>query len=181
MVSPFIMAIHNPLLLQKQLPPIPRSDKAGPRKLPRRAMTEPSTNVPKPDPSSSKGAFTAATGFAVRIPDGSYSTHNTQKPLPAMPTGTADGESDDAACRAKLDDPSTKDFQGDLKVNNLPPNKNTLVTAGELPVLDKDGKKLPFKSLYPTNLRQRVLIIFIRHFFCGVCPPSPFRLTASSR
>jgi hypothetical protein len=46
------------------------------------------------------------------------------------------------------------------------PEVQTLAEAGELEILDEQGNKLPFKSLYVD--RDRSLIVFIRHFFCGV-------------
>lgn len=63
------------------------------------------------------------------------------------------------------------DFKGDIKVNNSPPTKGDLDKVANLTVLDKNGKKYTFKSLYADNEHgpRRVLIIFIRHFFCGVC------------
>lgn len=49
----------------------------------------------------------------------------------------------------------------------------TLREAGELKLKDEKGKELPFKSLYEGQ-SGRQLIIFIRHFFCGVrCKPAP--------
>ena len=69
-------------------------------------------------------------------------------------------------------DPSA-DFKGDVKVNNNPPTKGDLEKVADLPVLDQNRKKYTFKSLYADNENgpRRVLIIFIRHFFCGVRPP----------
>lgn len=66
------------------------------------------------------------------------------------------------------------DFKGNIKVNNNPPTKGDLEKAADLPVLDKDRKSYNFKSLYADNDKgpRRVLIIFIRHFFCGVCAPT---------
>lgn len=46
------------------------------------------------------------------------------------------------------------------------PDQTTLDAAGELPVLDESGKEIPFRDLYNTEGRQ--VIVFIRHFFCGV-------------
>lgn len=43
----------------------------------------------------------------------------------------------------------------------------TLQEAGELKLKDENGKELPFKSLYEGQ-PGRQLIVFIRHFFCGV-------------
>ena len=58
----------------------------------------------------------------------------------------------------------------DLKVNNKIPSKSDLEKCAELPILDVNKKSLPFKSLYTSeNGGRRVLVIFIRHFFCGVC------------
>jgi len=61
---------------------------------------------------------------------------------------------------------SPTDFTGELNTNNEIPTQDT--------VLDKDGKTVPFRNIYSgPNVTRRVLVIFIRHFFCGVCPPSP--------
>ena len=67
------------------------------------------------------------------------------------------------------------DFAGDIKVNNNPPTKATLEKIADLPVLDANKKSRTFKSLYADNEDgpRRVLICFIRHFFCGVRPHLP--------
>ena len=67
------------------------------------------------------------------------------------------------------------DFVGDIKVNNNPPTKATLEKVADLPVLDANKKSRTFKSLYADNEDgpRRVLICFIRHFFCGVRSPPP--------
>ena len=66
---------------------------------------------------------------------------------------------------------TSKDFRGDVKVNNKPPTKEQLEKVADLPVLDVNRKSHTFKSLYADNENgpRRVLMIFIRHFFCGVC------------
>lgn len=53
------------------------------------------------------------------------------------------------------------------------PGETDLAKAGEVMIKDGDGNQIPLKSLWtnkPENERQ--LIIFIRHFFCGVSPIS---------
>ena len=90
---------------------------------------------------------------------------NTSTPKPAaMAVDTA----------AKPIDPQG-DFEGDIKVDNKPPSKADLEKVADSPVLDVDKKSHTFKSLYADNEQgaRRVLIIFIRHFFCGVRLP-PF-------
>lgn len=64
----------------------------------------------------------------------------------------------------------TGDFKGDIKVDNVPPKKATLDKTANLPVLDQNKKSHSFKSLYADNENgpRRVLVVFIRHFFCGV-------------
>ncbi|KAL8650117.1 MAG: hypothetical protein Q9210_004011 [Variospora velana] len=66
---------------------------------------------------------------------------------------------------------STGEFKGDIHVNDNPPTKNDLDKVAELPVLDVNGKPHAFRSLYTSDSNEpsRVLIIFIRHFFCGNC------------
>lgn len=71
------------------------------------------------------------------------------------------------------DDTNPLDFQGDVQTNNKLPSPETLQELEKYTVLDESGKSHPFKSLYTgPNVARRVLIIFIRHFFCGVsaCP-----------
>ena len=48
------------------------------------------------------------------------------------------------------------------------PNAKTLEEAGELKIKDEYGKEIQFKNLYANKQGQQNLIIFIRHFFCGV-------------
>lgn len=70
---------------------------------------------------------------------------------------------------SKANDPSG-DFEGDIKVNNNPPTKADLEKVADLPVLDVNKKSHTFKSLWADdeNGPRRVLVVFIRHFFCGV-------------
>lgn len=46
------------------------------------------------------------------------------------------------------------------------PDETVLQEAGDLKVLDESGKETPFRDLFNTEGRQ--VIVFIRHFFCGV-------------
>ena len=49
------------------------------------------------------------------------------------------------------------------------PSVETLKEAGDLKIKDEYGKEIQFSSLYQGKSGQQ-LIVFIRHFFCGVCP-----------
>jgi hypothetical protein len=42
--------------------------------------------------------------------------------------------------------------------------------AGNIPIFDAEGNSRPFKSLYTGNqaIGEQQMIIFVRHFFCGV-------------
>lgn len=61
------------------------------------------------------------------------------------------------------------DFHGSVDSNNQMPSAETLRKIENYVVLDRDGKSHPFKSLYTgKHVARRVLIIFVRHFFCGV-------------
>lgn len=48
---------------------------------------------------------------------------------------------------------------------------SVLDAVADCTVTKSDGTKVPFKSLYwaQPNRKRKTLIIFIRHFFCGVC------------
>lgn len=62
-----------------------------------------------------------------------------------------------------------EDFEGELATNNELPSPETLRKIENYIVLDRHGKTHTFKSLYSgSNVARRVLVIFVRHFFCGV-------------
>ncbi|RDW81989.1 hypothetical protein BP6252_03101 [Coleophoma cylindrospora] len=64
----------------------------------------------------------------------------------------------------------TAEFTGNVNTNDEIPSQAVLKKIEDYSVLDKDGRTIPFKSLYTgPNSARRVLIIFIRHFFCGQC------------
>lgn len=66
----------------------------------------------------------------------------------------------------------TGELKGDIEVSNKLPSRSDLEKIADWPVLDGSGQKIAFKDLYSSaNGSRRVLIIFIRHFFCGVCAP----------
>lgn len=77
----------------------------------------------------------------------------------------------------EIDKTRPQDFDGELQTNNELPSAEVQKMIEDYIVLDKDGKSRTFKSLYMgPNVARRVLVIFIRHFFCGVSyqmPPSP--------
>jgi hypothetical protein len=97
-------------------------------------------------------------------------------PAPAVTTAAPNGVA--VAPSAELessipskDDTNPLDFQGDVQTNNNLPSAETLRKLEKYTVLDESGKSHTFKSLYTgANVPRRVLIIFIRHFFCGVSP-----------
>ena len=68
-----------------------------------------------------------------------------------------------------IDDSKPADFEGELATNNELPSSDLIKQIENYIVLDKDGKSHTFKSLYSgANVPRRVLVIFVRHFFCGV-------------
>lgn len=74
------------------------------------------------------------------------------------------------AASATTDSSAPKDIcNGDIKVSRDPPTNKELERCAELPVLDVYNKPHTFKSLYSgERAARRVLVLFIRHFFCGV-------------
>jgi hypothetical protein len=104
------------------------------------------------------------------------------KPLPPMPPpdeSTTPASDPAVAATAtgpgSKSDPKTAEFQGDVQVSNELPTKEMIEKAADILVFDTEGKEVLFKSLYlPQNNgeERRTLIIFVRHFFCGVSPIS---------
>ncbi len=83
----------------------------------------------------------------------------TKKPSEAPAESTTDQE----------DTVNPIDFQGTVDSNNDIPTPETLRKIENYVLLDRDGKSHTFKSLYSgKHVARRVLIIFVRHFYCGV-------------
>lgn len=73
-----------------------------------------------------------------------------------------------------------EEFDGELNTTDEIPSQEVLKRVENLSVLDEDGKAIPFKDLYNgPNVARRVLVIFIRHFFCGNCQEFIRALTSS--
>lgn len=74
----------------------------------------------------------------------------------------------------KDDETIPPDFQGEVQTNNDLPTQATLKKLENHTVLDASRKSHTFKSLYSgPNVARRVLLIFVRHFFCGVSHACP--------
>lgn len=62
------------------------------------------------------------------------------------------------------------DFAGNVDSNNDLPLPDTIRKIDNYIVLDRDGKSHTFRSLYTgRHVARRVLVIFVRHFYCGNC------------
>ncbi|EYB32892.1 hypothetical protein FG05_03781 [Fusarium graminearum] len=60
-------------------------------------------------------------------------------------------------------------------VNDNPPTAEALKAADAIELYDGEGKKHTFKSIYNRpDLPRRVLVVFVRHFFC--CNATPEKL-----
>lgn len=73
---------------------------------------------------------------------------------------------------ATLPEGPTGEFKGDIKVDDKLPTRKELDRAGDIEVFDKDKKAYKFSDLYSNtdgDKKHTYIIIFIRHFFCGVC------------
>ncbi|KAI1112366.1 hypothetical protein F5Y14DRAFT_453187 [Nemania sp. NC0429] len=67
-----------------------------------------------------------------------------------------------------------QDFVGNVETDDEIPTPEVLRALENHTVLDSAGRTHPFKSLYSgTNVARRILVIFVRHFFCGVSRPVP--------
>ncbi|KAI1749833.1 AhpC/TSA antioxidant enzyme-domain-containing protein [Xylaria castorea] len=72
------------------------------------------------------------------------------------------------------------DFKGEVETNNEIPPQAVLRAVENHTVIDGAGKFHTFKSLYSgPNVARRILVIFVRHFFCGNCQEYLRTLSAS--
>jgi len=72
------------------------------------------------------------------------------------------------------------DFEGDVDTNNALPTQAVLRKVQDVMLFNEEGVAVPFRSLYTgPNVARRVLVIFVRHFFCGNCQEYLRTLSAS--
>jgi hypothetical protein len=72
------------------------------------------------------------------------------------------------------------DFGGSVQTTNALPSAQTLKKIEDYVVLDRTGRTRPFRSLYSgPHVARRVLVVFVRHFFCGNCQEYVRRLSES--
>ncbi|KNG81376.1 hypothetical protein ANOM_010163 [Aspergillus nomiae NRRL 13137] len=73
-----------------------------------------------------------------------------------------------------------QDFQGEVQTSDQPPSVEALRKIQNYSVLDRHGESHSFNSLHSApGVAQRVLLIFVRHFFCGSCQEFLRTLSAS--
>ncbi|TDZ25827.1 Thioredoxin-like protein AAED1 [Colletotrichum orbiculare MAFF 240422] len=121
--------------------------------------------VPSLTPDSSKGGQ-SQTDLHIDLPPNTATTASTKSPR----TSTTQCACDTGNPSLKVDNTKPADFDGEVATNNDLPTPQVLKKIENYVVLDQHGKSHTFKSLYTgRNVARRVLIIFVRHFFCGNC------------
>ncbi|MBE3042640.1 hypothetical protein IMZ48_08700 [Candidatus Bathyarchaeota archaeon] len=95
--------------------------------------------------------------------------------LPPLQTNTGHRRKPTPQLHPDADGLRTGDFEGEVATDNELPSVEAVRALQDHLVMDKEGKTRTFRSLYNgKNSARRVLVIFIRHFFCGVRVPPPF-------
>lgn len=76
------------------------------------------------------------------------------------------------AANAPMGDGIASPDGGNIEISSLLPNERAIDEASKVPVLDSDGKEHLFGKIcrWPEEegKTRRVMVVFIRHFFCGV-------------
>ena len=80
---------------------------------------------------------------------------------------TAEAQHDNASGTADANVSGGTTAAAQPRDNYTPPSAEVLQQAGDLKIKDESGNEVAFKSLYEGQ-SGRQLIVFIRHFFCGV-------------
>lgn len=84
-------------------------------------------------------------------------------------TGAAPGRIQETRPEIADEQVNPPDFDGHVETDDEIPSPQVLRALENHIVLDSAGKTHPFKSLYSgPNVARRILVIFVRHFFCGV-------------
>lgn len=132
------------------------------------------TEVPATEPAEAPKASEATNLETTTKPGPAASTTTAATSTSPTRSTTADSTGSPRVDIPSKDGTNPLDFQGDVQTNNNLPSQETLRKLEKYTVLDESGKSHTFKSLYTgPNVARRVLIIFIRHFFCGVSALEP--------
>ncbi|KAK4042670.1 thioredoxin-like protein AAED1 [Parachaetomium inaequale] len=129
--------------------------------------------TPEPEPPATVGA-----GQSTTPPPATTTTTAaaSSAPAPAPPTAAKL----EAAAVTADDGVNPLDFEGSVDINHDLPTAETIRKIDNYTVLDRDGKSHTFRSLYTgRHTARRVLIIFVRHFYCGNCQQYLRTLTES--
>ncbi|KAI3391957.1 hypothetical protein diail_6395 [Diaporthe ilicicola] len=174
-----------------QEPPAPSSQQHVEEK--NRAADENSTQTPAPTTEATTGpsdkaleAGVAAGEEKKTAPESSSTTKPREAEIAATAAALAaekkeTGPSPRPSVQTDLDDDVYQaDFQGEVVSNDELPSAETIRRIENYIVLDRHGKTHTFRSLYTgRSVARRVLLIFVRHFFCGNCQEYLRSLSAS--
>ncbi|GKT49026.1 thioredoxin-like protein Clot [Colletotrichum spaethianum] len=125
---------------------------------------EPSPNLPPRPASIDAKEGLNPTDPSVQPPN-TATTTSTRSPRTSTTQRAGDDTRDTSV---EIDNTKPADFEGEIQTNNDLPTPQVLKKIEDYVVLDRHGKSHSFKSLYSgRNVARRVLVIFVRHFFCG--------------
>jgi hypothetical protein len=116
---------------------------------------------------------------AIKKPDSETATKEagpqpTSSETHTPPSVSSDTHGSDTAKQRSLeiDLSHPEDFEGEIATSSELPPPELVKKLDNYVVLDRHGKTHTFKSLHSgQNVARRMLIIFVRHFYCGVSPP----------
>ncbi|KAL8418139.1 hypothetical protein RB594_001669 [Gaeumannomyces avenae] len=157
--------------------PLPAAAPAPSPSVPQKAPAEdPTTSAAAAAPASATPEApppAAATAVLPMAAEKKLDGEKTQRPAEEAPTSQKPGKDG-------IDEINPHDFSGEVQSNNDLPSAATLHKIENYTVLDRHGKSHTFRSLYTgRNVARRVLLIFVRHFFCGNCQEYLRALSAS--
>lgn len=137
----------------------------------------------RPTTSSTKDSRLSPTSSRSSQP--SYASSNTMYTVRrgSAAAGTV-SSCDDGSCQ--LDDLESEQmfeqFQDQIHVSDNLPDANAMEAAGDIPIFDSAGNSRPFRSIYSGDLAigKQQMVLFVRHFFCGVSSLPPLIATWAS-
>ncbi|KAH7362586.1 AhpC/TSA antioxidant enzyme-domain-containing protein [Plectosphaerella cucumerina] len=114
---------------------------------------------------------------AIKKPDSETATKEagpqpTSSETHTPPSVSSDTHGSDTAKQRSLeiDLSHPEDFEGEIATSSELPPPELVKKLDNYVVLDRHGKTHTFKSLHSgRNVARRMLIIFVRHFYCGNC------------
>ncbi|KMU86143.1 hypothetical protein CIHG_03931 [Coccidioides immitis H538.4] len=103
-------------------------------------------------------------------------------PLPSRPSNGQHSAQGGQASGRRTNSINEQTTGKNVQSSDVMPSQDELAQAFKIPILDTDGKERLFADLFDNSNaseKRQVMVVFVRHFFCGSCQDYVATLSSS--